>query len=122
MSVVVAGGEVVLVFVMVRTPVLPVMAVAGTPSMNQVISVSGRLKSVIFTVKVRVEPATTSMSASSERKVGLTVQKQNAFVTIVITDNNTKLTSLNNANGRKVHSKTTYCITSVHPIVICACY
>ncbi len=76
MSVVVAGGEVVLVFVMVRTPVLPVTAVAGTPSMNQVISVNGRLKSVMVTDKVRVEPATTSMSASSVRKVGPTVQEE----------------------------------------------
>ncbi len=72
----VAGGEVVLVFVMVRTPVLPVTAVAGTPSMNQVISVSGRLKSVIVTVKVRLKPTTTSMSASSEIRVGPTVQKK----------------------------------------------
>ncbi len=71
---VVAGGEVVLVFVMVRTPVLPVMAVAGTPSMNQVMSVRGRLKSVMFTVKVRVEPATTSLLPSAGR-VGPTVQK-----------------------------------------------
>ncbi len=59
MSVVVAGGEVVLVFVMVRTPVLPVTAVAGTLSMNQEISVRGKLKSVMVTVKVRVEPTTT---------------------------------------------------------------
>ena len=76
MSVVVAGGEVVLVFVMVRTPVLPVMAVAGTPSMNQVISVSGRLKSVMVRVKVRVELTTNSMSTSSARKVGPTVQEE----------------------------------------------
>ncbi len=74
MSVVVAGGEVVLVFVMVRTPVLPVTAVAGTPSMNQEISVSGRLKSVMVTVKVRVEPVTTSTSASAGRE-GPTVQE-----------------------------------------------
>ncbi len=72
MSVVVAGGKVVLVFVMVRTPVLPVMAVAGTPSMNHVMSVRGRLKSVMVTVKVRVEPATTSLSPSAGR-VGPTV-------------------------------------------------
>ncbi len=84
MSVVVAGGEVVLVFVMVRTPVLPVMAVAGTPSMNQVISVSGRLKSVMVTVKVRVEPTTNSMSAPSARKVGSTMEKENTFVTTFI--------------------------------------
>ena len=120
---VVADGEVVLVFVMVMTPVLPVTAGAGTPSMNQVISVRGRLKSVIFTVKVRVESTTNSMSASSAGgRVGPTVQKENTFVTTVITDNNTKLTSLNDVNGRRVHSKTTSCITSVHPIVICACY
>ena len=81
MSVVVASGEVVLVFVMVRTPVLPVTAVAGTPSMNQVISVSERLKSVMVTVKVRVEPATYSMSASGGRE-GPTVPKENTFVTI----------------------------------------
>ena len=87
MSVVVAGGEVVLVSVMVRTPVLPVMAVAGTPSMNQVISVRGRLKSVIVTVKVRVEPTTTSMSASAGR-MGPTLQKEiHYFVTTVITQN-----------------------------------
>ena len=73
----VAGGVVVLVFVMMRAPVLPVTAVAGTPSMNQVISVSGRLKSVMVTVKVRVEPTTNSMSAPSARKVGPTVQKEN---------------------------------------------
>ncbi len=72
MSVVVAGGEVVLVFVMVRNPVLPVTAVAGTPSMNHMISVSGRLKSVMVTVKVRVEPTTTWMSAPAGR-VGPTV-------------------------------------------------
>ena len=76
MSVVVAGGEVVLVFVMVRTPILPVTAVAGTPSMNQVIAVSGRLKSVMVTVKVRLKPTTTSMSASSEIRVGPTVQEK----------------------------------------------
>ena len=120
MSAVVAGGEVVLVFVMVKTPVLPVTAVAGTPSMNQMISVSGRLKSVMVTVKVRVEPATNSMSALSARKVGPTVQKE--VVTTVITNNNTELTSLNDNNGRRVHSKTTSCITSVHPIVISTCY
>ncbi len=74
MSVVVAGGEVVLVFVMVRTPVLPVTAEAGTPSMNQVMSVRGRLKSVMVTVKVSVEPATTSLSPSAGR-VGPTVQE-----------------------------------------------
>ena len=74
MSVVVAGGEVVLVFVMVRTPVLPVTAVAGKPSMNQVISVRGRLKSVIVTVKVRVESTTASTSASAGRE-GPTVQE-----------------------------------------------
>ncbi len=73
---VVAGGEVVLVFVMVRTPILPVTAVAGTPSMNQVIAVSGRLKSVMVTVKVRLKPTTTSMSASSEIRVGPTVQEK----------------------------------------------
>ncbi len=70
-SVVVAGGEVVLVFVMLRTPVLPVM---GTPSMNHVMSVRGRLKSVMVTVKVRVEATATSMSQSAGR-VGPTVQK-----------------------------------------------
>ena len=106
----------VLVFVMVMTPVLPVMAVAGTSSMNQVISVSGRLKSVMVTFKVRVEPATTSTSASA-RRVGPTVQKE-TFVTTVITDNNTKLTSLNDDNERRVDSKTTSCITLVHAIVI----
>ncbi len=74
MSVVVAGGEVVLVFVMARTPVLPVMDVAGTPSMNQVMSVRGRLKSVMVTVKVRVEATATSLSLSAGR-VGPTVQK-----------------------------------------------
>ncbi len=66
-----------LVFVMVRTPALPLRAVAGTPSMIQVISVSGRLKSVMVTVKVRVEPATNSMSAPSVRKVGSTMEKEN---------------------------------------------
>ncbi len=82
MSAVVAGGEVVLVFVMVKTPVLPVTAVAGTLSMNQVILVSGRLKSVMVTVKVRVETTTNSMSASAGR-VGPTAQKENTFVTTV---------------------------------------
>ncbi len=76
MSVVVAGGEVMLIFVMMRTPVLPVTTVAGTPSMNQVIAVSGRLKSVMVTVKVRLKPTTTSMSASSEIRVGPTVQEK----------------------------------------------
>ena len=112
----VAGGEVVLVFVMVRTPVLPVTAVAGTPSMNQVISVSGRLKSVMVTVKVRVEPTTTSMSTSTGR-VGPTVCKKRYICTAMITDYNT-LTSLNDDTERRVHSETISCITSVHPIVI----
>ncbi len=87
MSVVVAGGEVVLVFVMVRTPVLPLTAVAGTLSMNQVISVRGRLKLVMVTVKVRVEPATTSLSVSAGGRVGPTAQEEVHSLFTVITDN-----------------------------------
>ena len=75
MSVVVAGGDVVLVFVIERIPVLPVTVVAGTPSMNQVMSVSGRLKSVMVRVKVRAEATATSLSPSAGR-VGPTVQEE----------------------------------------------
>ena len=48
-SVEVAGGEVVLVFVMV---IFLLASIAGVPSMYQVISVRGRLKSVMVTVKL----------------------------------------------------------------------
>ncbi len=118
MSVVVAGGEMVLVFVMVRTPILPVTAVAGTPSMNQVISVIGRLKSVMVTDKVRVEPA-----CQHEQKVWDQLCKKRYICYYGdYTDNITELTSLNDDNRRRVHSKTSSCITSVHPVVIGTCY
>ena len=69
-SVLVAGGEVVLVLVMISIPV----SVTESSSMNQLISVRGRLKSVILTVKVRVSSTITSTSLSAGR-VGPTTQR-----------------------------------------------
>ena len=70
MSVEVAGGELVLLLVIV---ILELISVAGASSMNQVISVRGRLNSVIVTINMRGEPATASMSLGAVEKTGPTV-------------------------------------------------
>ena len=56
----VAGDVSVLVFVMVMFPPIPVTSVAMTPSINQVMSVRGRLNPVMFTVKLSEVTVTTS--------------------------------------------------------------
>ena len=71
MSVEVAGGEVVLVFVI---DILSFAPVAGVPSMNQVMSVRGRLNSVMDTVKPSGEPVASSVSLRAVKMKGATVQ------------------------------------------------
>ena len=66
-SVELAGGEEVLLFMILKTPSLSVIWVSGVPSMNQLISVSGRLNFVMFTVKVSSVPVATSMSLAAVR-------------------------------------------------------
>ena len=61
----VAGGEVILVFVMVRA--LSVTSAVGVPSINQAISVRGKLNSVMVTVKLSGLPVTTLMLLSADR-------------------------------------------------------
>ena len=70
MSVEVAGGEVVLVFVMFT---LEFASVAGAPSMNQVMSVRGILNSVMVTTNTRRKPVTALVSFGAVRKTGPTV-------------------------------------------------
>ena len=71
MSVEVAGGEFVLMFVIV---ILSFASVARVPSMNQVISVRGRLNSVMVTVIKSAEPVATSVSLRVVEMRGATVQ------------------------------------------------
>ena len=71
MSVEVAGGEAVLVFVI---DILSFVSVAGVRLMDQVISVRGKLNSVIVTVKTSGVPVATSMSLRVVEMTGFTVQ------------------------------------------------
>ena len=80
MSVEVAGGEAVLVFVIV---ILSFASVAGVPSMNQVMSVRGRLNSVILTDKMSGMPVATLESLGAEM-TGPTVENDGIINTGIV--------------------------------------
>ena len=101
MSVEVAGGEAVLVFVMFT---LEFTSVAGVPSMNQVISVSGILNSVILTDKMSGVPVDTLESLGA-KMTGPTVENDGIINTGIASIVSFSITSLNNVNRRGVYAK-----------------